>query len=577
MGNYHIAIEDFRRARRQAAVQDLIGRLSGQTNELLAYDDIRRQLQATNLRSAGLHDIPLDAIVGSVGRAKDFTRSFLPRNDSYEQRWARVKEAINDAAGVPPIEVYKVGDAYFVIDGNHRVSVARQMNLKTIAAQVTEVDTRVPLSPTDDPEEIICKARYAEFLETTDLDKLRPEADLLMTFCGSYRLLEEHIDVHRYFLGLDWQRDVGWEEAVVNWYDNIYTPIVALIHERGLLHEFPGRTETDLYVILAEYRAELETSLGWTVGAESVANQLADSKSQRPSRVMARFGHRLRTMLTPEELISGPPTGSWRQDRLATRQDERLFADILVAARGAEEDMAMLDHAILLAQREGARMLAFHVRKPNETEEEAEPVRQRFEDRCRAAGVNVAAATQASTSTSREIIARAVYADLVVLHLNHPPGEKLLGRLSSGFRKIIHRSPRPILAVPTGVQSPMDRALLAYDGSDKAQEALFVAAYIAQRWGVQLAVVTVLKDELHQQALAEAQAYLADQGVTAVYHERPRPESGTSQAILEVAAEENSNLLLLGGYQDSPVMQVVLGSTLDRLLREFSQPMLICR
>lgn len=577
MGKYHIAIEDFRRARRQAAVQDLMGRLSGQTNELLIYDDVRRQLRATNLHSAGLHDIPLDAIVGSVGRARDFTRSFLPRNDSYEQRWARVKEAINGTAGVPPIDVYKVGEAYFVIDGNHRVSVARQMGLQTIAAHVTEVDTRVPLSPSDDPEGIICKARYTEFLEKTDLDKLRPDADLLMTFCGSYRLLEEHIEVHRYFLGLDWQRDVGWEEAVVSWYDNIYLPIAALIRERGLLHEFPGRTETDLYVILAEYRAELEEALGWTVGAESVATQLADSKSQRPFRVMARFGNLLRTMLTPEELVSGPPAGSWRQDRLATRQDERLFADILVAARGAEDDMAMLDHAILLAQREGARLLAFHVRKPNQTAEEAEPVRLRFEERCQAAGVNVAAATQASTSTSREIVARAVYADLVVLHLNHPPGEKLLGRLSSGFRKIIHRSPRPILAVPTGVQSPMDRALLAYDGSDKAQEALFVAAYIAQRWGVQLAVVTVLKDELHQQAMAEARVYLEDQGVTAVYHERPRPDGGTSQAILAVAAEENSNLLLLGGYQDSPVMQVVLGSTLDRLLREFSQPILICR
>jgi hypothetical protein len=102
MGNHHIAIEDFRQARRQAAVQDLLGRLSGRPNELLAYDDIRRQLRATNLHSAGLHDIPLDAIVGSVGRAKDFTRDFLPRNDSYEQRWARVKTAVNDLAGVPP-------------------------------------------------------------------------------------------------------------------------------------------------------------------------------------------------------------------------------------------------------------------------------------------------------------------------------------------------------------------------------------------------------------------------------------------------------------------------------------------
>jgi hypothetical protein len=163
------------------------------------------------------------------------------------------------------------------------------MGLPTIAAHVTEVDTRVPLSPDDNPEEIICKTRYAEFLEKPIWTNCGPDADLLMTFCGSYRLLEDHIEVHRYFLGLDWQRDVGWEEAVVHWYDNIYLPIVDLIRERGLLHEFPGRTETDLYVMLAEYRAELEESLGWSVGAESVAGQLAGSKSQRPSRVMARW------------------------------------------------------------------------------------------------------------------------------------------------------------------------------------------------------------------------------------------------------------------------------------------------
>jgi nucleotide-binding universal stress UspA family protein len=577
MGYHHLAIEDFRQARRQAAVQDLLGRLSGRPNELLVYDEIRRQLRATNLHSAGLHDIPLEAIVGSVGRARDFTRDFLPRNDSYEQRWARVKTAVNDMAGVPPIEVYKVGDAYFVVDGNHRVSVARQLGVPTISAYVTEVDTRVPLSPDDNPEELICKTRYAEFLEKTNLDHLRPKADLLMTFCGSYRLLEEHIEVHRYFMGLDRQQDVSWEEAVVHWYDTVYLPIVELIRERGLLHEFPGRTETDLYVLLAEYRAELEEALGWSVESEAVADQLADNKSRRPYRVMARWGERLRSLLTPENLESGPPAGEWRRSRLASRRDERLFADILVAARGSEADMAMLDHAILIAQREGARLLGFHVRKPAETETEAELARNRFQDRCQAAGVPFAASSQLSDSTAREIVARAIWADLVVLHLSHPPGQQIVERLGSGFSTIIHRSPRPILAVPTGVQSPMDRALLAYDGSVKAQEALFVAAYIAQRWSVQLAVVSVLKDASHQGAQDEAQTYLENQGVTAVYHQRPRPDSGTSQAILEVAAEEKSNLLLIGGYHNSPMMQVVLGSTLDRLLREFSQPLLICR
>src|SRR5690606_22485780 len=154
---------------------------------------------------------------------------FLPKSNTSEERWARVKMAVSDLTGVPPIEVYQLGDAYFVIDGNHRVSIARQLGTPTISAFVTEVKTRVPLTVHDNPNEIICKSRYAEFLERTNLDKLRPEADLLMTFCAQYSVLLDHIDVHRYYMGLDFQRDVAYEEAVAHWYDEVYMPVVEMV------------------------------------------------------------------------------------------------------------------------------------------------------------------------------------------------------------------------------------------------------------------------------------------------------------------------------------------------------------
>ena len=96
--------------------------------------------------------------------------------------------------GIPPIEVYQVGDAYFVQDGNHRVSIARRLNSKTITAYVIEVKTRVPFAADDDPNEIICKAHYADFLEKSNLDKLRPDVDLQMTFCGQYQIFLEQIE-----------------------------------------------------------------------------------------------------------------------------------------------------------------------------------------------------------------------------------------------------------------------------------------------------------------------------------------------------------------------------------------------
>ena len=100
-----------------------------------------------------------DAIVGSVGRYADFTRSFLPRRESSARRWAAVRTALPDVAAFPPITVYQVGEAYFVLDGNHRVSVARQAGATHIPAYVTEIETPVPLTPDARPDELICQAK----------------------------------------------------------------------------------------------------------------------------------------------------------------------------------------------------------------------------------------------------------------------------------------------------------------------------------------------------------------------------------------------------------------------------------
>jgi hypothetical protein len=143
--------------------------------------------------------------------------------------------------GLPPIEVYQIGEAYFVRDGNHRVSVARELDAPTIQAYVTEVRTKVPLSPDDQPDDLILKAEYADFLEQTQLDKLRPGANLSLTVPGRYRTLQEHIAVHRYYMGLDQEREIPYEEAVTHWYDEVYLPVVQVIQERGILRDFPER------------------------------------------------------------------------------------------------------------------------------------------------------------------------------------------------------------------------------------------------------------------------------------------------------------------------------------------------
>jgi hypothetical protein len=263
------AIHDFRSARNRAILNEMLARLTGDTTELLSYEEVRHKLKMLGSVERGLQDVPLDAIVGSVGRYTDFTRDFLPRGSVNEERWARVLDLTKSLSGLPPIEVYKIGEAYFVKDGNHRVSVARQLGAASIQAYVTEVRTRVPLSPNTQPDDLIVKAEYADFLERTHLDELRPEADLSVTIPGQYPVLEEHISVHRYFMGIDQKREVPFSEAVIHWYDTVYLPVIESIRDSGILRDFPDRTETDLYLWIAEHRATLEKELGWQIKPEA--------------------------------------------------------------------------------------------------------------------------------------------------------------------------------------------------------------------------------------------------------------------------------------------------------------------
>lgn len=271
------AHDEFARARRRAALQQALATLAGKSLKLLPYDEVREQLKFLGSAYRGTQDIPLEAIIGSVGRYQDFTRSFLPTNPQDADRWASVRMYMADGS-YPAIDVYQVGDAYFVIDGNHRVSVAREMKQAYITANVTEIKTRVPLSQTDTPRQLIDKACYAQFLEQTNLDSLRGSSNLFMTMCDQYDLLLSQIEVQRYFLWLERQQEYEYPVVVVDWYDQIYLPVVEIIRQQGLLAHFPDRTETDLYILLTAHRLELEKALGLEVDPSQAADNLRQSK-----------------------------------------------------------------------------------------------------------------------------------------------------------------------------------------------------------------------------------------------------------------------------------------------------------
>lgn len=571
---YLSAIEDFHNARRKAALEQVLARLRGQPDRLLSYEEVRRIVGERSRVERGLREIPLDAIVGSVGRYGDFTRTFLPRSDTMQDRWARVKTVATDMGGWPPIEVYQLGDNYFVIDGNHRVSVARQMNMSTIPAYVTEVRTAVPVTSDVQPDALIIKARQVAFLKRTGLDNSRPDADLTLTEAGAYRKLEEHIEVHRYYMGLEQQRDISLEEAAAHWYDHVFRPVIRIIRERGLLQDFPDRTETDLYLWLAEHRAELEESLGWEVAPERAADDLV-RQSGIGQGVLAKVGEKLLDVFTPDDLEPGPAPGEWRAQQVAAYREGCLFHETLVALNGRDSGWHALDQALIVGRREEGVVRGLHIIPEGEDadEETLTAMLDRFNWRLGEEGLRGRFVVEKGT-VPRTLCDRARWNDLVVMPLTYPPGPRVLERLSSGVRTIVQRCPRPLLAVP-GEPSAMQRALLAYDGSPTADEALYVTTYLAARWGVDVVVLTVLESKSEtSEPLRRVRSYLQAHGVEAKYEVR---WGRLAQSVEETMQAHDCDFIVIGAYGRQPVLEVVLGSALDHVLRVVRTPVLICR
>ncbi len=282
--------EIFNTARRRAFVQDILADLAGRSDDLLSFHDVQQQLHLSEPgQAANLQEIPLDKIVGSVGRYRDFNRAFLPRAQIDPQRWMRI-ERLRRRTDLPPIDVFQIGDWYFVQDGNHRVSVARARNDKTIRACVVEIPTRVPLEPDTSPDDLILKSGYADFLENTSLDRVYPDQRIVLTRPGGYRRLQQHVEVHQFYVGLRSDHYPTLPEAAADWYENVYLPVVERIRTSGMLRHFPGRTEADLYLWIAENRARLQMRYG----DEEKAQEAVDDFAQEQRRPTLR--ERLRGM-----------------------------------------------------------------------------------------------------------------------------------------------------------------------------------------------------------------------------------------------------------------------------------------
>lgn len=245
---------DFARARSRAFFSDILAFLSGRPRRLLSYDQVKEKLRIGGPIYRGIRTVDIARIVGSVNRYADFDRAFLPMHNRIAGRWQHVDRAFYEDVSLPPVVLYQVGEVYFVVDGHHRVSVARQQGQEFIEAEVRECKVKVSVGPDLRPEDLEILGARVEFLERSSLDRVRPGADIAVSVPDGYSRILEHIAVHRYFMGLDEQRDISEDEAVIHWYDTVYLPVVRVIQEQGILKAFPGKTEADLYIWVMDHQ-----------------------------------------------------------------------------------------------------------------------------------------------------------------------------------------------------------------------------------------------------------------------------------------------------------------------------------
>ncbi len=258
----HRAALDFSRARLKGFLNQIRAMVSGRPRQLLSYEQVKASLHVGGPIDRGVEDVRVDAIIGSLNRYHDFDRAFWPANNETAYRWENIDLAFYQHKGLPPIILYKVGQVYFVVDGHHRVSVAREQGLEYIEAEVRECSSKINITPDLKPEDLVVLGEKVEFLEHTRLDVLRPKSRVRLTIVGGFDRMAEHIAVHRYFMGLDLKRNITEEEAVTHWYDTVYLPIVKVIRQSKILKEFPGKTEGDLYLWILDHQRYLAEAEG---------------------------------------------------------------------------------------------------------------------------------------------------------------------------------------------------------------------------------------------------------------------------------------------------------------------------
>jgi hypothetical protein len=189
--------------------------------------------------------------------------------------------------------VYKVRDSYFVVDGHHRVAIAKQKRIEFIDAEVTELRTRYEIPDDADVGRLIYAEQQQIFMQESGLERARPEASILFTQPPGYVELLELVKVHGYHLMLERAAVLPVERTAADWYDRVYLPTVATIRDQRLLEVFRRGTEADLFLYVWQRRRAVFPERG-SMSLEDAVTSVGREEGRRLGVKARRAAGRLR-------------------------------------------------------------------------------------------------------------------------------------------------------------------------------------------------------------------------------------------------------------------------------------------
>jgi len=297
----NMAEDDFARARTRELLSRIARLLDPERENLLPFEDVKAILKPGGETYVGMEAVPVDSIIGSEGRYRDFNRHFLPRREFLRSRWISIDMAHYNDVPLPPVRIYEVGGVYFVRDGNHRVSVARMRGQMMIDAEVTRLDTVVDIKPGMTLDELRRKVLAYEkknFYEKTEYGSLTGDERLDFTSPGRYDEILEHVLVHKYYLNQNVPKELSFADALWSWHENVYQPVVSAIEEEGLLSRFPDRTASDLYMFIVQHWDELKRKYGLGYSIDEATRDYGKRFGSSPlSRIRSRAAAALGRLL----------------------------------------------------------------------------------------------------------------------------------------------------------------------------------------------------------------------------------------------------------------------------------------